>query len=84
MILQNHDFTRQSLKSNLQIIHSCVMNNCGNIFTDDYISVSPKELGISERHYQNIQKELDAANVEHVLFEGIRPNPTDINVMVCC
>lgn len=30
------------------------------------------------------KKELDAANVEHVLFEGIRPNPTDINVMVCC
>ena len=36
--------------------------------------------GIKER----LEKELDAANVEHVLFEGIRPNPTDINVMVCC
>ena len=34
--------------------------------------------------FERLEKELDAANVEHVLFEGIRPNPTDINVMVCC
>ena len=38
---------------------------------------SVKKYGYLER----LEKELDAANVEHVLFEGIRPNPTVINVM---
>ena len=28
-----------------------------------------------------LESELDQAGVAHVLFEGIRPNPTDINVM---
>ncbi|MDX8417098.1 iron-containing alcohol dehydrogenase [Absicoccus intestinalis] len=38
---------------------------------------SVKKYGYLER----LEKELDAANVKYVLFEGIRPNPTDINVM---
>ena len=28
-----------------------------------------------------VEKELDLAGVEHILFDEIRPNPTDINVM---
>ena len=32
-------------------------------------------------YLETLEKELDQAGVEHVLFEGIRPNPTDINVM---
>ena len=32
-------------------------------------------------YLETLEKELDTAGIEHVLFEGIRPNPTDINVM---
>ena len=32
-------------------------------------------------YLETLEKELDTADVEHVLFEGIRPNPTDMNVM---
>lgn len=38
---------------------------------------SVKKYGYLER----LEKELDKAGVEHVLFEGIRPNPTRKNVM---
>lgn len=40
--------------------------------------------GSSTKKYgylEAVEKELDAAGVEHVLFDEIRPNPTDINVM---
>ena len=30
---------------------------------------------------ESVEKELDAAGVEHVLFDEIRPNPTNHNVM---
>lgn len=29
-------------------------------------------------YLETLEKELDTAGIEHVLFEGIRPNPTDI------
>lgn len=32
-------------------------------------------------YLETLEKELDTAGIEYVLFEGIRPNPTDINVM---
>lgn len=32
-------------------------------------------------YLETLEAELDKAGVAHVLFEGIRPNPTDINVM---
>lgn len=38
---------------------------------------SAKEYGYLAR----VEKELDAAGVAHVLFNQVRPNPTDINVM---
>ena len=38
---------------------------------------SVKKYGYLER----LEKQLDMAGVEHVLFEGIRPNPTRRNVM---
>ena len=38
---------------------------------------SVKKYGYLER----LEKQLDMAGVEHVLFEGIRPNPTRQNVM---
>ncbi len=38
---------------------------------------SVKKYGYLDR----VEKELDAAGVEHVLFDGIRPNPTKANVM---
>lgn len=38
---------------------------------------SVKKYGYLDR----VQKELDLAGVEYVVFAGIRPNPTDINVM---
>lgn len=40
--------------------------------------------GTSARKYgylARVEKELDAAGVAHALFDQIRPNPTDINVM---
>lgn len=40
--------------------------------------------GTSARKYgylSRVEKELEAAGVDHVLFDQIRPNPTDINVM---
>lgn len=32
-------------------------------------------------YLKKLESELDIAGVEHIVFEGIRPNPTDINVM---
>ena len=40
--------------------------------------------GSSTKKYcylESVEKELDAAGVEHVLFDEIRPNPTNYNVM---
>ena len=40
--------------------------------------------GTSTKKYgylARVEKELEAAGVDHVLFDQIRPNPTDINVM---
>ena len=40
--------------------------------------------GSSTKKYgylESVEKELDAAGVEHVLFDEIRPNPTNHNVM---
>ncbi len=40
--------------------------------------------GTSAKRYgylARVEKELEAAGVDHVLFDQIRPNPTDINVM---